>query len=117
MSYLDIARQVKEEGAIEKNPHALIDQALREINESWEPGALEWMKVNRPNDWGDMLILEGEINKIALCGDLDGLRGALNSYRGVILAMVEEFKSQSLKEKKGQGMFNFVESPKSPGAG
>lgn len=67
------------------------------------------MKANRPHEWGKMLTLEGEINKRSLCGDLDGLRGVLNNYRGLILAMVEEFRC--LKAKKGQGMFNFVECP------
>lgn len=111
---LDVLKANKEE--ILYDPCFLIDQMLREINSAWEPGVLAWTKANRPDEWGKMLTLEGEINKIALCGDLNAFREVLDSYRGIILAMVEEFKSQSLKEKKGQGMFNFVESPKSPGA-
>ena len=57
-----------------------------------------------------MLTAEGKIKEMALCADMDGLRGALNSYQGVILTMVREFKV--LKEKKAQGMFNFVERSK-----
>jgi hypothetical protein len=110
MRYLDIALQVKEEDGIEKNPHTLIDQTIREINKEWESGALEWIKVNRSDEWGKILTLEQRVDEMAFRGDLDGLRGALNSYRELILTMVEEFKS--LKEKKAQGMFNFVERSK-----
>jgi hypothetical protein len=115
MSYLDIARQVRGKEIIEKNLHVLIDQTMNQINEAWDPGTLEWMKVSRPEEWRKMLALEVEINKTALGGDLDGLMGILNSYRGIILAIVKEF--EALKEKKEQGMFNFVERPKSPGTG
>jgi hypothetical protein len=82
------------------DPYFLIEQTLYKINSPWEPGTLKWMKVNRPHEWGEMLTLEGEINKTALGSDLDGLRGALSKYQGLILAMVKEFKA--IKEEKGQ---------------
>lgn len=81
MSYLDIARQVKGEEIIEKNPHALIDRTIQEINKEWESGALEWIKVNRPDEWEKMLAIENEINRMALAGDIDGLRKALEAYK------------------------------------
>lgn len=89
MGYLDIARQVKEEDDIEKSPHTLIDQTIREINKEWESRALEWIKVNRPEEWGKILAIEGKINSMALGGNIEGLREALNNYRGVILPMVK----------------------------
>jgi hypothetical protein len=77
--------------------NSLIDLTLKEIAAKYQPGALSWMKENRPEEWAKMLTLEGEMNKTALGGDPDGLRGALNSYRGLILAMLKKFK---IKEER-----------------
>jgi len=88
MSYLDIARQVKEEDGIEKNPHTLIDQTIRDINKEWKPEALEWIKVNRPDEWGKILAIENEINRMALAGDIDGLRKALEAYKKLFSGVV-----------------------------
>jgi len=93
----------------------LIDGTLGEIARDYQRGALCWMKVNTPNEWGKMLILEREINEIALESDTEGLRKVLSEYQSLILAMLREFKS--LKEKKGQEMFRFVDRPKSPQSG
>ena len=95
--------------------NALIDLTLLEIAREYHSGTLPWMKKNRPNEWGDMITLEKKINGMVLEGNLKGLRGALDEYQSLILAMLREFKS--LQEKKGQGMFNFVERPKPPGEG
>ncbi len=54
---------------------------------------------------GSECTLEGEINKMALCSDLDGLRGALDNYQGLILEMAKELKLQ--EEKKGQRVLEF----------
>jgi hypothetical protein len=84
MDYLDIALKARARMGVQDNPHDLIDRTLQEINKEWKPGALEWINVDRPDGWGKMLIiLERTINEMALGGNLDGLRGALNSYRGV----------------------------------
>jgi len=115
MNYLGIALKVKTRGEIQDNPHGLIDRTLQEMNEAYKAGTLEWMKVNKPDRWGKMLILERRINGMALEGNMDGLRGALNEYQSLILGMVKEFKAP--KEKRGQDFFNFVERPKSPGTG
>jgi len=55
----------------------LIDLTLKEIRERHQPGTLPWMKANRPEEWGKMLTLEGEINKTASGGDLEGLKKIL----------------------------------------
>ena len=65
------------------------------------------MKANRPNDWGNMLTLEGRVNEMALGSDVEGLRRVLSEYQGLIITMVREFKA--LEETKEQGSFNFVE--------
>lgn len=85
--------------------NSLIDLAIREIAQAYQPETLVWTKANRPNGWGIMLTMEERINKMALGGDIDGLREALNEYQGLILAMVREFKT--IKEVKGQRMFKF----------
>jgi hypothetical protein len=97
---------------VSDNPHFLIDQSIREINKAWESGAIEWMKANRPNNWANILTLEGKVNEMTLRSDTEGLKRALSDYQSLILNMVREFKA--LKETKEQGLFNFVERPKSP---
>jgi hypothetical protein len=92
--------------------NSLIDATIREIAEAYQPRTLAWMKANSPDDWGNMLTLEGRVNEMAFGSDTDSLKRALSDYQGLILAMVKEFKA--LKEKKGQEIFNFVEHPKSP---
>ena len=87
----------------------LIDVTVKKINQQYHPGTLAQMKLNRPDDWGNMLALEGRVNEIALGGTMEGLRKALSEYQGLILSMVKEFKA--IKEEKGQGMFNFWVEP------
>ena len=94
--------------------NSLIDITLGEIEREYHPGTLIYMKRFHPHEWKRMVELEGKINSMALGGNIEGLREALSEYQGLI-TMMKEFKA--LKEKKGQGMFNFVERPKSPGAG
>lgn len=85
--------------------NSLIEFTLNEIAGEYQAGALPWMKRDRPDKWNKMKSLEREIDKMALCGDLDGLRGALDSYQGLILKMVKEFKLR--EEKKGQRVLEF----------
>jgi len=80
--------------------NSLIDLALEEITRDYHPGALVWMKMNRSEEWGKVLAIEGKVNKLALGSNLKGLREALSEYQGLILAMVKEFKA--LKEKKAR---------------
>jgi len=79
----------------------LVDQTLQEINRGWKPGASEWTKANRPDEWGKMLILECHINEMVLGGNQEGLRGVLDQYRGLILQIVKEFKSQPVHGRQG----------------
>jgi hypothetical protein len=70
--------------------NSLIDATIREIAQAYQPGTLAWMKVNRPNDWGDMLTLEGRVNKMALGSDTEGLKRALSEYQSLIITMVKD---------------------------
>jgi hypothetical protein len=108
MGYLDLALEARVRMENQDNHHALIDRTLQEINKEWESGALEWIRVSRPDKWGEMVTLEGRVNELALEGNLKGLREALDEYQRLILSLPREFKSP--KEKKGQGMFSFGES-------
>jgi hypothetical protein len=85
--------------------NSLIEATLEEISRDYQPGALVWMKANRPNDWGNMLTLERRINRSDLESDLRSLREVLSEYRELIFAMVKEYKA--LKENKGQGTLDF----------
>jgi hypothetical protein len=93
----------------------MIERTLQKINENYEAGLIEWIKLNRPNEWNKIRTLEGRVNEMALRSDLSGLREALSEYQSLILAAVKAYKA--LKENKGQEMFNFVERPKSPWGG
>ena len=88
---VEILRTHKEE--ILSDPHFLIDLAVQEINEGWEPGTLEWMKRNRPREWGKMLAVEGEINDSSLQKDSKVVKGVLAEYKSLMLSMVKEFSS------------------------
>jgi hypothetical protein len=107
MGYLDIALKAKARMEVQNNPHGLIDRTLEEIARDYQPGVLPWTKANRPDGWRKMLIAEQKINKMPMSCDLDGLRGALSNYQGLILAMVKEFKSQPSHGR--QGTFAFEE--------
>lgn len=94
MDYLGIALKTRARMEAQgETPHDLIDRTLEKINQEWRPGALGWMKRSRPGDWTRMVALEGEINKMALEGNLEGLRGALGEYQSLILAMVRAFRT------------------------
>ena len=75
------------------DPHFLIDLAVQEINQGWEPGTLEWMKRNRPREWGKMLAVEGKINDSSLQKDSKVVKGVLAEYNSLMLSMVKEFSS------------------------
>jgi hypothetical protein len=85
--------------------NSLIDITIREITRDYQPGTLAWMKANSPDDWGNMLTLEGKVNEMALGSDTEGLKRALSDYQMLILAAAKEYKA--LREEKGQRMFNF----------
>jgi hypothetical protein len=87
--------------------NSLIDATIREIAQAYQPGALAWMKTNRPDEWGNMLTLERRVNETALGGHLKRLREVLSEYQGIILTMVEEFRSQPNHGR--QGTFAFEE--------
>ena len=75
----------------------LIDETLKRINQEYQSGTLPWMKTNRPNEWGKLLILERRINKTALDRNMRGLREALDEYQGLIFTMGEQFKSVKVR--------------------
>ena len=48
--------------------------------------------------WGKVLAMEGKVNELALGGNLNGLREALEGYQRLILALVDEYRSIKGKE-------------------
>jgi hypothetical protein len=90
-SLIDVLTAHKTE--IMNDPHLLIEQVLREINEGWVPGALDWIKRSRPSEWQNMIELEEKVNRLALGSDIDGLKKALDEYKELMLAMARAFKT------------------------
>src|SRR5512139_147843 len=69
--------------------NSLIEAAIREIAQAYQPGTLAWIKANRPDDWRNMLTLEREINRSAPGSDVEGLKRVLSDYQRLILAAVD----------------------------
>lgn len=70
----------------------LIDLTLKEIAKDYQPWTLPWMKVNSLEEWRRMLILEQRINRMALGGNLDGLRRNLNEYQSLMQKSLKRFR-------------------------
>ena len=69
-----------------KDPYFLIEQTIQEINKAWKPGTLSGLKP-LPGAWQRMLSLEDQISRKALAGDIDGLKKALEKYKGLFSVM------------------------------
>lgn len=52
----------------------LIDATLNEIAQRYQPGTLVQMKRTRPKEFEKFKAIEKEINRLALGGDLGGLK-------------------------------------------
>jgi hypothetical protein len=79
---------------LKKELFLLIGQTFIEINQHWEPGALEWMKRTRANDFKKMVALEEQINQLALSGNVNTLNEVLKSYTGLTVGAARTFKTQ-----------------------
>ncbi len=62
----------------------LIDETLDRINQEYHSGTLLRMK-KIPEEWNRLVSLESEINKMALCGNVEDLEDALGRYKALIL--------------------------------
>jgi hypothetical protein len=82
---------------LKKELFLLIGQTFIEINQHWEPGALEWMKRTGPNDFKKMVALENDVNRFAQKGNVNGLVEALRSYKKLILSVAETFKASRVE--------------------
>jgi len=81
--------------------NSFIDLCLEEIARDYGPGTLPWAKANRPDEWKKMLTLERRVNEMALGDNQEGLRGVLDEYQELIVAMLKEFKSQPAHGRQG----------------
>lgn len=89
-SLVEVLKAHKEE--ILSDPNFLIDQTLREINETlWRPGFLNYLKFSRPRTWQTLLQLEARINECVFKNDLSGLIETLNEYKNFIAEAREQF--------------------------
>ena len=69
----------------------LIEPTLKEINQSYTPGLVEWVKVNRPDIWTEIRRTEETINRTALSWDRAILEDALSNYRGFFSEMMKVY--------------------------
>jgi len=84
MNLMEKYRALKAHKAdILNDPYFLIEQTIQAINEKWEPGTLERLS---PEVWERVKTVEREIDRSTLAKDIDGLRKALEEYKGIFLA-------------------------------
>ena len=98
MSYLDKAKALE---AIQKQGGKvvnfdLIKSTLKEINQSYSPGLVEWVKTNRPDTWTEIRRTEEAINRAALSGDRATLEDALFRYQNLFSKKVRSDEQFSL---------------------
>jgi hypothetical protein len=91
IALIEVLKAHKQE--IINDPYFLLSQTLREINEAWVPGTLEWVKRTNPNDFERMVAFEGDINRIALEGNVNRLVEALRNYKELMISVAEAFKA------------------------
>jgi hypothetical protein len=66
-----------------KDPCFLIEQTIQAINEHWKLGTFGRLS---PEVWERVKTIEREIDRSTLAKDIDGLRKALEEYKGIFLA-------------------------------
>ena len=71
--------------------NSLIDTALEEIEKTYEPGLLPWLKKH-PDRWARLLELEDAINKAALAGNEQALTAALAEYQAFFEEVVKAYE-------------------------
>jgi hypothetical protein len=76
----------------------LIDHTFERIGMAYHPGALEWLRENRPADWEKLVSLEKEINRLTSEEDGEGLTKALNKYERFVLKVVDVFSNYPVLE-------------------
>ncbi len=90
-SLLEVLKTHKEE--ILGDPHFLMDQILREINETLlRVGFLNYLKFSRSGTWQTLLQLETKINECVFKNDLSGLKRTLNEYKNLIAEAGRQFE-------------------------
>jgi hypothetical protein len=76
----------------------LVTTTLKRIGIDYQPGALEWLKQNRPKDWEKMIVLENEINRLASDNDEKGLAEALDKYERFVLKVIALYSNYPVFE-------------------
>jgi hypothetical protein len=75
-----------------KNPYFLIEQTIHAINKHWESGTLGRFSQEARER---ISVIEQEINRTTLAGDIEGLRKGLEEYRSIF--------SHSPVDRRGEG--------------
>jgi hypothetical protein len=63
----------------------LVTETIREIDKTYRPGTLEWLKKNRPMEWKALVWLETWINERVQKGQDRELRELLNEYKELLI--------------------------------
>lgn len=82
-----------------KDPCFLIEETIQEINKGFKPGTLSKLKPLQ-RAWQRMLAIENEINRMALAGDIDGLKKALERYKGLLSVVDSGMEQRNLFGKQ-----------------
>lgn len=94
MRYLDKALETLQKQGSGTINTDLIETTLQEIGKGYLPGALEWIRINRPQEWARLLKIEATINQIALAQDERGLTMTLSDYRKFFHDMISAYQGK-----------------------
>jgi len=80
------------------DPVAMINSAIREIEQFYASGALRWARNQRPDLYWKMRALEKEIDQLARARALGILKVRLKQWRELIREVVVDYLCQDSKE-------------------
>jgi len=80
------------------DPVAMINSAIREIQQFYASGALRWARNQRPDLYWKMRALEKEIDQLARARALGILRVRLEQWRELIGRVVHDYLHQDSRE-------------------
>lgn len=77
-----------------------IEATLKRINEYWKPGALQWVRTYKPDEWSAMISFEDEINRKAFEEDMNALNEALVNTKGTSSGWLKRFKESAATRRR-----------------
>lgn len=85
-----------------RNPVNVIEDAIRQIEETYAPGAMGWVRKTRPDWWRRIVALEEAISRAAKADDMPDLEKFLDKWREEIKTVISAFLERNAEHKQGE---------------